>query len=450
MSTAAGIAAVTAVLKDLLLNGLVDHDTTPMIGNVMVTAQSPDRIALPEQNSQLNLFLYLVTPNPGWRNVGLPSRDSAGDLVSAPPLALDLHYLLSAYGTKDLHAEILLGYAMQLFHEMPVLTRSAIRKAFSPSLVVNGGAGPQGNIPAELQNLFQSGLADQIEQIKITPSYLNTEEMFKLWMAFQAPYRPTASYNVSVVLIDSQRKGKVAPPVRQRAIFAVPFAQPAIEQILTQAGLGEPFLASQRVLPASRVALVGKNLQGASTRVVVGDQEVAEAQQAVTPTRIEFSLPAGLLAGVLPVRVVHRIDLAIPPAPPAWHDGLESNVAALVLSPQISNLQANVTTGQGQPADVPRGGEITFDIAPAVGKQQRVMLLLNERNPPDTRPAFAYRFAETSHSQPASPDVSPSLAVSFAGVQTATYLVRVQVDGGESPLAVDADGKYVSPNVSIP
>jgi hypothetical protein len=450
MSTAAGIAAVTAVLKDVLLNGLVDHDATAMVGNVMVTAQPPDRIALPEQNSQLNLFLYLVTPNPGWRNVGLPARDSAGELVSAPPLALDLHYLLSAYGTKDFHAEILLGYAMQLFHEMPVLTRSAIRNAFSPSLSVNGAAGPQGKIPAELRNLFQSGLADQIEQIKITPSYLNTEEMFKLWMAFQAPYRPAASYCVSVVLIDSTRKGKAAPPVRRRAIFAVPFAQPAIEQILSQAAPGEPFLAGQRILPASRVALVGKNLQGTSTRVAVGDQEVAAGQQEVTATRIEFSLPAGLLPGVQPVRVVHRIDLAIPPAPPAWHDGLESNVAALVLSPEVTNLQANVTTGQGQAADVPRGGEITLDIAPAVGKRQRVLLLLNERDPPDTRPPFAYRFAGTSHSQPASPDVSTSLAVSFAGVHTATYLVRVQVDGAESPLAVDAAGNYVSPNVSIP
>ena len=449
MSTAAGIAAVTAVLKDVLLNGLVDHDAIAMVGNVMVTAQSPDRIALPEQNSQLNLFMYLVTPNPGWRNVGLPSRDSAGELVNAPPLAIDLHYLLSAYGTKDFHAEILLGYAMQLFHEMPVLTRAAIRQAFSPALTVNGSAGPQGKIPAELQNLFQSGLADQIEQIKITPSYLNTEEMSKLWMAFQTPYRPTASYNVSVVLIDSKRQGKVAPPVRQRAIFAVPFAQPTIEQILSQSAPGEAFLAHLRILAASRIALVGKNLQGTGTRVVVGDQSVLEAQQDVTATRIEFTLPAGLQPGVQSVRVVHRMNLAIPPASPAWHDGLESNVVSLVLSPELANVQANVTTGQGQPIDVLRGGNITFDIEPAVGKRQRVMLLLNERNAPDTRTPFAYRFEGTSHSQPTSPDVSASLVISFVGVPPATYLVRVQVDGAESPLAVDAGGNFVSPNVSI-
>ena len=34
-----------------------------------------------KEASQLNLFLYLVTPNPGWRNVGLPSRDGQGQSV---------------------------------------------------------------------------------------------------------------------------------------------------------------------------------------------------------------------------------------------------------------------------------------------------------------------------------------------------------------------------------
>ncbi len=216
------IAAVTAVLKDLLLNSFVDHDAADMLGQVLVTARAPDTIPLPEQNSQLNLFLYQVTPNSGWRNVGYPSRDAEGHLTQAVPLALDLHYLLSAYGAKDFHAEVLLGYAMQLFHEMPVLTREVIRKALSPSLFVDSAAGPSGRIPEELKNLFLSGLADQIEQIKVTPSYLNMEEMFRVWMSFQVPYRTTLAYSVSVVLIDSKYQGSAALPVASRKISSVP------------------------------------------------------------------------------------------------------------------------------------------------------------------------------------------------------------------------------------
>ena len=136
MGNALAIAAVTAVLKDLLNNGLIDHNVTGAVGgNVTVSALPPDRVFAPgtQEGNQLNLFLYQVAPNIGWRNVGLPSRDERGERLSNPPLALDLHYLLTAYGAEDLHAELLLGYAMQLLHETPVLTRKSIRTALQPS-----------------------------------------------------------------------------------------------------------------------------------------------------------------------------------------------------------------------------------------------------------------------------------------------------------------------------
>ena len=45
MSSGLAIAAVTAVLKDLLNNGLIDHDLTPSVGDVTVTALPPDRVS---------------------------------------------------------------------------------------------------------------------------------------------------------------------------------------------------------------------------------------------------------------------------------------------------------------------------------------------------------------------------------------------------------------------
>src|SRR5688572_2387227 len=182
MSNALAIASVTAILKDLLNNGLIDHNVSASLGNVIVSALSPDRIDTTSlnQQSQLNIFLYQVTPNAGWRNIGLPARDSRGDRISNPPLALDLHYLLTAYGALELHAEILLGYGMQLLHETPVLTRSAIRTAPGPPTMVSSGGG----LPAELQSLATSELAEQIEQVKISPELMNTEEISRMWTAF--------------------------------------------------------------------------------------------------------------------------------------------------------------------------------------------------------------------------------------------------------------------------
>src|SRR4051812_42346009 len=135
MSSALAIASVTRVLKDLLNNGLVDHDISGAVGgNVTVTALSPDRVAVqPDGNeaNQLNVFMHQVGPNAGWRNVDLPTRNPTGDRVGNPLLALNLHYLITAYGADELNGEILLGYAMQLLHETPVLGRQAIRTALA-------------------------------------------------------------------------------------------------------------------------------------------------------------------------------------------------------------------------------------------------------------------------------------------------------------------------------
>ena len=42
MSTALAIASVTYVLKDLLNNGLIDHDVSSAVGNVVVTTLPPE------------------------------------------------------------------------------------------------------------------------------------------------------------------------------------------------------------------------------------------------------------------------------------------------------------------------------------------------------------------------------------------------------------------------
>lgn len=213
MSSPLAIATVTAVLRDLLNNGLIDHNIVGALGsNVTVSAVPPDTIPLGGTSSttQLNLFLHQVTPNPAWRNANLPSRDSRGGRISNAPLALDLHYLLTAYGAEELHSEILLGYAMYLMHERPVLDRKAIRTA------VSGNTVDASILPVAYQALSAADLADQVELIKITPVSMSTEEMSKLWSGMQAHYRPSAAYSISVVLIEAGKPARSALPVLTR------------------------------------------------------------------------------------------------------------------------------------------------------------------------------------------------------------------------------------------
>ncbi len=197
MSNALAIASVTAVLKYLLEDALVNNSASAaMSGSVRVSALAPDRID--NDATQLNIFLYHAAPNAGWRNTGLPSRNRSGGRMANPPLALDLYYLLTAYGKENFEAEILLGYAMQSIHETPVLTRELIRKVLAAP--PNGGGVV---VAPALAALAASDLAEQVEQIKVTPQSLTIEELSELWAALQANYRPSVAYHVSVVLIES-------------------------------------------------------------------------------------------------------------------------------------------------------------------------------------------------------------------------------------------------------
>jgi hypothetical protein len=135
MSSALGIASVTHVLKDLLNDGLINQNVTDVLGTpIHVSSLPPGELQAGNNGSipsQINLFLYRVTYNTGWVNRGYPTRNTDGKLVQSVPLALDLHYLLTSFGERELHSEIILGYSMQVLHENPVLVRDAIRNSLT-------------------------------------------------------------------------------------------------------------------------------------------------------------------------------------------------------------------------------------------------------------------------------------------------------------------------------
>jgi hypothetical protein len=434
VSSALAIAGVSAVLTDLLHNGMVDHDITPLTGPVNVSAKPPDRVT-PIGGSylnQLNLFLYHVAPNPGWRNRALPSRDGEGARLTNPPLALDLFYLLTAYGEKDFQAEILLGYAMQLFHETPVLTRDAIRTALGgTNKPVDGSA-----LPITFQTLVAADLAEQVEQIKIIPQAMSTEEMSKLWTALQTSYRPTAAYQVSVVLIESRRPTRPTLPVLERVVEVVPFHRPRIDAIESAAGPDGSIVAN------STIIIKGSELRGAITSVLIGGIKFVPAPSDLRADQITiklFPVPSGgvLRAGVQTVRVVHEIDLG---KPPVAHRGVESNVAAFILHPTL--------TPPIPVSSVPF--QLAFD--PLIGRSQRVTLLLSEKEPSPHPPARAFSIAAPPENGLATTSQTETATIDFSltGVTPGDYFVRVQVDGAESALTVDASGKFDGPKVTIP
>ena len=429
MSTALAIAGVTAVLRDLLNDGLVNRNISGVLGSsVTVSVLAPDRV-VPSggaETSQINLFLYGVSPNPGWRNEALPSRDGAGRArLTNPPLALDLHYLLSAYSGGDLHAEILLGYAMQLLHEMPVLTREAIRTALNPSPVVAP------NLPPALRALAESGLAEQIELIKLTPQHLNTEEVSKLWSATLSHLRPSVAYSASVVLIQAERPARTPLPVltrgpvnpitgRETGIAVQPGMAPAVP-LLTAA---VPPLRQPVAAIGDTVLLQGRLLDGTARSVRLHmdrfDLDVnlpVLAEQ--LPDRPAATVAAFSLAGqhdALPAgsyRVVARLTRPDAQGADRLH---ETNSLVLTLAPQITNL----------PQTVARAGDgsatVTIAFTPALRAGQRAVLVLGAAEYP-----------------PLVAGATPtSLGFLVPDAVVGVHLARLRIDGIDSPV-IDMD-----------
>ncbi|HJP89010.1 MAG TPA: DUF4255 domain-containing protein [Candidatus Limnocylindrales bacterium] len=402
MSTALAVAGVTAVLRGVLAAWLADQNAATALGgaNPEVSAVAPDTIELTGANAspRLNLFLHHVSRNVGWGNVDLPSTSGAGERSASPPLALDLHYLLTAYGPAELQAEVLLGFGMQRLHMVPVLGRSDI----------------EARLPTRLRG---SALGRQVELIKITPEPIGTEELSKLWTALQAHYRPSAGYQVSVVLIEAPQAGRAPKPVlsrgprdawgRERGVIVAPGLDPGLPVLISIEGGTAPGAA----MLGQQVDLVGENLAGTSPTVILESRVLGIRREipvsAGTPQGVvRFTVPNAsvqLAAGVYTVRV--RLT------PPGAAGPAETNELALSLLPQILTATTPVTpNAQGI-------ARIDLSVRPQVRPFQQAALLIGGR------------------SVPSDPHATPTANLTFRvpAAVADSYLVALRVDGLETP-----------------
>ncbi|HEX8556920.1 MAG TPA: DUF4255 domain-containing protein [Pyrinomonadaceae bacterium] len=424
MSSALAIASVTAVLKDLLDNAVIDHSLSATVGGaVTVTAQSPGQIKPAEDGAvsrQLNLFLYHVAPNTGWSNLGLPSRDSRGARLTNPPLALDLYYLLTAYGKEDLEAEILLGYAMQRFHETPVLTRGAIRQALAqPGGPVSGA----GLLPPALGALNASDLAEQVEQVKLVPHPLNLEESSKLWSAFQSNYRPSVAYHVSVVLVEAEGPVRSALPVLRRGAEDRGAAvQPDTDSPFPSVTSVEPATGQEAALLGEEIVVKGRRLEAATLAVLVHHPRL------VAPLELA-ALPGATAAEV-------RARLQIEPATDAATFVAGVYTLSLVLdrgTPQERTTnEAPFALAPRLPVPPPAGEPPTFEAARAADGSVTVTV----RCRPDVLPAQRVTLVVGESEARAEPRAAraDTLTFRFGRLAAGEHFARLRVDGVESLL----------------
>jgi hypothetical protein len=417
MSTALALGAVTAVLRNILDNGLIDAGPT-LGAPVKVTAIAPDLIDLTDRTAppQLNLFLFRVSPNPGWRNDELPSRNSGGDRITNAPLALDLHYLLTAYGKTDIQADILLGYAMYLMHQRPWLDRATIRQALSLTPID----------PTVLPDAFRdppaAGLADQLDAVKVTWEPMDSEELSRLWSAIQVHYRPSACYQASVVLMQATRPAQLPLPVLRRgAVDPLTHKDTGVQVV---ASLVPPYPALDSVEPPSAhdnahlgdaVTLRGRFLAGTGVTVRFEHRLLPVAHQISLGTttdanHIDVALPSSPGADADWPAGVWAVSVTLTPAGDT--DVRQTNAVAMLLAPTWTPSPVVVRDATTHRVTV------TMAVAPQVRVEQQASLAL------DTATATA---------GPRTAPVS-QLTFDFDPLPAGTPLARVRIDGVDSQL----------------
>ncbi|HSZ02856.1 MAG TPA: DUF4255 domain-containing protein [Terriglobales bacterium] len=389
MSNPLAIAATTLTLQAILQNQIVSDPVDIDLTDTTVTILPPDKARGNASANQLNLFLYQILPNAAWRNMNDPSQVKPGE-TGNPPLALTLHYLITAFGkdndTTLPYGHHLLGKAMSILYDHALLGPDEIRAATSASF------------PA-------SDLDKQIERVRITLQPLSLEEISKLWSGLVTQYRLSVGYEVSVMLIDSTQPKKTPLPVLKRKVLSQASLVPPLPTLgeiqfpnsQTCARLGDPLV------------LTGNNLNGTIPPVVVFNHPLWSAP-------VKISAPGGTAT---------QVTVTIPNSPTIWPAGFytvsllvqrpgetyqrSTNQLSFALAPQITIAPANAA-----------GPNITYTVtcSPEVWMEQDAAFLLGDQDIP---------------AQP-HPAQTPTLAFPAQNLTAGSYFVRLRIDGVDSLL----------------
>lgn len=404
MSNPAAIAAVTETLRSLIATGGVVSG---------VTALPPDLAAEPGVRT-INIFLYHIGIDAALRNQEFPWQGrGGGDSQTNPPafvMPLVLHYMVTAFADEDVKAHEALGHAMRVLHDHSVLTESEIRDA------------------AEAAGL-DSDLQFQRENVKVIMQSLPTDEITKIWTAFQSPFRLSVTYEVSVVLLKSARISTSPLPVLRRGlddrgVFAVAGGGLPIVTALKRS---DGKLAFNTGFAGDSVQIEGQGFSICSKVLLRRILAVGDPGKLLTPDtssaeKITVTLAPSAISAAGPFALCVVVpDPANPPSDDSLDGWWRSNEIGLGIAPKIS-----------PPLGVdPQGGgkvKITANVVPDVLPGQHVALLIDGRE----------SAATVVTSSPGAPEFT--LTSPAAG----THGVRLRVDGVDLPgIVKDSDGLYV-------
>jgi hypothetical protein len=140
-----------------------------------------------ELDKTVSIFLHRITVNENFRAAGrLPDT-----VAKQPVVFLDLHYLLTYWGTSAQAEQTILGWTLQQLQTAPILDSSV---------------------------LSSDGGWDPTESVQLVLADLSLEDILKIWDALGPKYRLSIAYVARVVRIDRIASGS-GPVVATRFSF---------------------------------------------------------------------------------------------------------------------------------------------------------------------------------------------------------------------------------------
>lgn len=292
----AGVDEVFRVLTTEALKGL----NPP----VSITVGPLDR---PTDGPRLNWFLYRISPATSYANMEPPQhgwRTKRGH----PPLALTLHYLLTAdagelseSGNEDHVVHVALSAAMSALHENAIL----------------GPTTPLATEPDRTVEVVSPALKEMIEPLRISLENLPLETVTALWATGSRALRLSVGYQVSLVSVPAQTPAKAGPPVLSRHVSVAPAMPPVIERVVPDtAWLGAPLEVHVLGLTDKHEVTLGRMpgdpddpTDGRPNPAVTHSTGPWRPAATPAPHGLTVQLPSGeLVPGIRPLQITNLAD----------------------------------------------------------------------------------------------------------------------------------------------
>jgi hypothetical protein len=157
------------------------------VDTAFTLASTDSLVGAPASAEGFALCLWRVSVDTSLHNP--PPRRAADGTLARPALPLDLHYLLLPQSADAARQARMLGWALRLMHDMPVLSGTAINRH------------------------ARSSAFGEHESVEFIADPLSQADQLTLWQRLGAGYQPGMAYTARRVLIDSAVAGADTLPL---------------------------------------------------------------------------------------------------------------------------------------------------------------------------------------------------------------------------------------------